>query len=68
MAHRFDGLSHRDDVVHTRHRGLSGPPGNTGNGKLRVRTRVALKERVDDLMCGDREDPEALLEPENDTD
>ncbi len=62
MARRAQGFSHRDDIVHTRQRGLSGPPGNTGKGKLQVGTKTSLEERVKELMDGDLEDPEVLLE------
>ncbi|MBP9798149.1 hypothetical protein KBC70_03300 [Candidatus Woesebacteria bacterium] len=62
MARRAKGFSHRDDIVHTRQRGLSAPPGNTGKGKLQVGTRISLEERVTEIMDGNREDPESLLE------
>jgi hypothetical protein len=62
LAHRTKGFSHRDDFVRTRQRGQSAPPGNTGNGKLKVRTRTSLKERVTEIMDENLEDPEALLE------
>lgn len=62
MARRIKGFSHHDDVVHTRQRGISGPPGNTGKGKLQVGTKTSLDERVRDLMDGDLENLEALQE------